>query len=98
MEFSSLEAVKQCVMAGLGLSALPAISVASEVEQSRLLKLPWAGPDLTISAHMVWHKDKWLSPSLSAFLSMAREMLPLANPLVLSTNGEDHAEIGSEKA
>jgi DNA-binding transcriptional LysR family regulator len=75
MEFSSLEAVKQCVMTGLGLSVLPLMAVAPEVEQGRLLKLPWAGPDLTISSHMVWHKDKWLSPSLNAFLTMARAML-----------------------
>ncbi len=77
-EFNSIEAVKQCVMAGLGLTILPAIAVAAELSQGRLLKLPWMGPDLTVVTHMVWHKDKWLSPALDAFLSLTREMLATA--------------------
>jgi DNA-binding transcriptional LysR family regulator len=75
LEFGSIEAVKQCVMTGLGLTVLPAVAVAAELSQGRLLKLPWSGPDLTVATHMLWHKDKWLSPVLSAFLSLAREML-----------------------
>ena len=75
LEFGSIEAVKQCVMTGLGLTVLPGVTVAAELSQGRLLKLPWRGPDLTVVTHMVWHKDKWLSPALSAFLSLSREML-----------------------
>jgi DNA-binding transcriptional LysR family regulator len=75
LEFNSIEAVKQCVMAGLGLTILPAVAVAAELSQGRLLKLPWMGPDLTVVTHVVWHKDKWLSPALDAFLSLTREML-----------------------
>lgn len=86
MEFSSMEAVKQCVMTGLGISILPAIAVASEVEQGRLRTLSWTGPDLTISSHMVWHKNKWLSPSLKAFLELARTLLQAPT---LSPNCQD---------
>jgi len=75
LEFSSIEAVKQCVMTGLGLTILPAVAVSTEIAQGRLCKLPWRGPDLTVVTHIVWHKDKWLSPALEAFLSLAREML-----------------------
>lgn len=75
MEFSNQEAVKQCVMTGLGLTVLPAIVVCNEVAQGRLQKLPWAGPELTIATYLIWHKDKWLSPTLDAFLKMARELL-----------------------
>lgn len=78
MEFNSLEAVKQCIMTGLGLSVMTAVAVAAEVEQGRLVKLPWTGPDLTVATHLIWHKDRWLSPSLSAFLNMARDMLKSA--------------------
>lgn len=79
LEFSSIEAVKQCVMAGLGLTILPEVTVSEEIAQGRLCKLPWRGPDLTVVTHMVWHKDKWLSPALSAFLSLTREMLVTTN-------------------
>lgn len=75
MEFHSSEAVKQCVMTGMGVTVMPTVAVAAEIEQGRLCKLPWKGPDLTISTHMVWHKDKWLSPTLKAFLNLARTML-----------------------
>jgi DNA-binding transcriptional LysR family regulator len=78
LEFGSIEAVKQCVMTGLGLTVLPAVTVTAELSQGRLLKLPWSGPDLTVVTHMVWHKDKWLSPALDAFLSLTREMLMIA--------------------
>ena len=75
LEFGSIEAVKQCVMAGLGVTLLPEVAVSTEVAEARLCKLPWSGPDLTVVTYVVWHKDKWLSPALSAFLSLTQEML-----------------------
>lgn len=75
MELNSLEAVKQCVMAGLGLTVLPVVAAEVEIAAGRLAELPWAGDDLTIASHVVWHKDKWLSPALEAFLEMTREIL-----------------------
>lgn len=78
MEFGSVEAVKQCVMIGLGLTVLPSFAVASEVSQGRLCKLPWAGPELDMVTHVVWHKDKWLSPALNAFLVLTRSLLTTA--------------------
>lgn len=78
MEFSNQEAVRQCVMTGLGMTVMPALAVRSEVEQGRLCQLPWNGPDLTIATRLIWHKDKWLSPALDAFLRMARSMFKTA--------------------
>lgn len=75
LEFDNVEAVKQCVMTGLGVTVLPEMAVAKEVAQEQLIKLPWQGTDLTVATHMIWHKDKWLSPALDAFLTLAREML-----------------------
>jgi DNA-binding transcriptional LysR family regulator len=75
LEFNSIEAVKQCVMAGLGVTLLTAVSVTNEIEVGKLVKLPWGGPDVSVITHLVWHKDKWLSPSLDAFLTLSRELL-----------------------
>jgi DNA-binding transcriptional LysR family regulator len=75
LEFNSIEAVKRCVISGLGVSLLSAVSVSSEISSGQLVKLPWSGPDLSVATHLVWHKDKWISPSLDAFLTLAREML-----------------------
>ncbi len=71
LEFSSVEAIKQCVMVGMGISILPAIATRVEVEQGKLSVLPWTLPDVQVSTQMVWHKEKWLSPALRAFINTA---------------------------
>jgi DNA-binding transcriptional LysR family regulator len=66
MEFGSLESIKQCVKNGLGISLLPRISVQDELHRGELISLEWEGPDIPIQAQMLFHRDKWLSPSLAA--------------------------------
>jgi DNA-binding transcriptional LysR family regulator len=75
LEFSSIEAIKQCVMAGMGIAFLPAIAVKSELAQGRLVALRWSEGDYRLVTQMVWHRDKWLSPALRAFLDLSRAML-----------------------
>lgn len=74
-EFSSVEAIKQCVAAGMGLALLPAIVVARELRQRQFKALHWAGPSLDIASFILWHKDKWVSPAMAAFIEMVREKL-----------------------
>jgi DNA-binding transcriptional LysR family regulator len=69
-EFSSVEAIKECVAAGMGVGLLPAMTVAREIRQSMCKPLAWAGPSLDIVTHLVWHQDKWVSPAMSAFIKM----------------------------
>src|SRR5215831_9891301 len=71
-EFSSVEAIKQCVRVGLGLALLPAIVVARELRQNQFKALHWEGPNLDIATHVVWHKDKWVSPAMAAFLELIK--------------------------
>jgi DNA-binding transcriptional LysR family regulator len=75
VEFTSGEAIKQCVMNGLGIAVLAAVSVAREVEQGRLVALRWDQPDFGLTTQMVRHKDKWPSPALEALYGVARETL-----------------------
>ncbi len=74
-EFWSVEAIKHCVMVGLGVSILPAMSVAVELAQGRLIALPWRDRQLEVVTQVAWHKDKWLSPALRAFLDVTYEVL-----------------------
>ena len=74
MAFHSVEAIKQCVMAGIGISLLPAVAVATEIEQGRLIALPWHGPNLQVVTQLIRHKDKWLSPALRTFLTVLKEI------------------------
>ena len=74
-EFSSVEAIKQCVLAGMGLGMLPAIVVSRELRQHQLKALHWAGTSMDIATHILWHKDKWISPAMAAFMSLVTEKL-----------------------
>jgi DNA-binding transcriptional LysR family regulator len=69
-EFSSVEAMKQCVRIGMGIALLPAIVIAPELRQHQFRALHWAGPSLDIETHALWHKDKWVSPAMAAFLEI----------------------------
>jgi DNA-binding transcriptional LysR family regulator len=75
LEFNSVEAIKQCVINGMGIAVLPAVVAANDIAQGRLVALRWSEPDFQVVTQMCWHKDKWMSPALSAFLTLAREML-----------------------
>lgn len=66
MEFGSLESIKQCVKNGLGISLLPKIVVDEELKRGELVNLPWKGSDIPIQAQMSFHRDKWMSPPLTA--------------------------------
>ncbi len=74
-EFSSVEAIKQCVAASMGLAILPAIVVAGELRRRQFKALHWAGPSLDIATYIVWHKDKWISPAMAAFRDLVRETI-----------------------
>lgn len=75
LEFGSVEAIKQCVMAGLGIAVLPEMAVHEEIAHGRVVALRWSDPAFAVSSFLVWHKDKWQSPALRAFREMVREIL-----------------------
>ncbi len=75
MEFNSIEAIKQCVIKGLGITVIPEIAVKAELDQKTLKKIPWLDEPLETGVLMIRHKDKWISPALQAFLDLSREMM-----------------------
>lgn len=75
LELGSVETTKKCVISGLGISMLPRMTVEQELTTGQLVNLYWNGPDFNIHSQMIHHKDKWLSPSLSAIKQLARELL-----------------------
>jgi DNA-binding transcriptional LysR family regulator len=65
--------MKQCVRVGMGLALLPAIVVSRELRQQAFKALHWGGPSLDIETHVLWHKDKWVSPAMSVFLELLKD-------------------------
>jgi len=75
MEFNSVEAIKRCVMEGVGITMLPEIAVERDMAQGRLAAVNWAEGKLEVATLMIWYKERWLSPALSAFMDVARTVL-----------------------
>lgn len=74
-EFDSVEAIKQCVMANVGIAVLPQIDVQRELDNGSLVALPWDQPDFRVLTLVMRHAEKWVSPAMAAFLDLTREIL-----------------------
>lgn len=73
IELTSNEAVKQSVMAGLGVSIMPEIGIKSELKEKDLHILPVRNLPIVTQWRLVWLKGKKISPVAQAFLSYIRE-------------------------
>lgn len=69
LEFWSLEAIKQCVMADLGISFIPLIAVKNELMEGKLARLNWNDKVERVATQIAYHHKKWKSPVLTEFLS-----------------------------
>ncbi|MCC5468526.1 LysR family transcriptional regulator [Pelosinus baikalensis] len=74
MEFSSVGARKECTICGLGVAILPKISVKDELERGRLVELDWKGPSFGVKTQLIYHREKWLSPTIKAFLELCKSL------------------------
>lgn len=74
-EFDSVEAIKQCVIANVGIAVLPAVTLQRELAQGSLVALPWSQPNFRVQTMVMVHKEKWISPAMKAFLDLTRELL-----------------------
>ncbi|MCW6507773.1 LysR family transcriptional regulator [Lichenifustis flavocetrariae] len=88
MEFDSNESIKQGIMAGLGIAFISAHTVATELEDGRLITLDIAGLPLVQQWFAIRRSDKiLLPPAQKAFDFMAQEAArflpkpPMGRPL-----------------
>lgn len=68
LQLTSNEAVKQSVIAGLGLSIMPLIGLKNELEKGDLKIIPVKKLPLVTNWRLIWLKGKKLSPVASAYL------------------------------
>lgn len=73
MELASNEAVKQAVLAGLGLSIMPLIGIRNELQNGELHILPIKGLPIQTMWRLIWLKGKNHSPVAAAFLDYLRK-------------------------
>lgn len=74
IETGNVQAIKQLTMTGLGITLLPLVAVEEECSQQRLIQLNWKGPSFEILTQVLYHKGKWISAPLKAFIELIHEM------------------------
>jgi DNA-binding transcriptional LysR family regulator len=67
LELTSNEAVKQSVLAGLGISIMPLIGIRHELERKDLQILPVKGLPISTMWSLIWLKEKQLHPVAKAY-------------------------------
>ncbi len=75
LEFNSVEMLKACLKISPGVTMIPEITVRDEIQRGELSILPWDEEPMETAVLMIWHKEKWLSPSLRAFMEVARSVI-----------------------
>ncbi|MDN4865477.1 LysR family transcriptional regulator [Priestia megaterium] len=73
LDFQSIEAIKQCVRSGLGISLVPYFSVKEELMTNKLSGEEVPPDHPVISTFLAYHKDKWLSPAILKMNELIRE-------------------------
>lgn len=74
IETGNVQAIKQLILSGMGITFLPQTAVEEELQQKRLMRLNWMGPEFLIFTQVLYHKTKWMSAALKAFIALMNEM------------------------
>lgn len=68
LEFHSVEAIRRCVEAGLGLALIPRIWIEDSLTDGSLVELEWLAPSFNVTLQMASHPSRWRGPALQAFM------------------------------
>lgn len=71
LELLSVEAMKQCALASMGIAVLPEVVVKRELKQGSLVALDWPKKPMAVCTQVYRHRDKWMSPVMTAFWELA---------------------------
>ncbi len=69
IELTSNEAVKQAILAGLGMSIMPLIGIRNELQNKELQIIPVKGLPINTTWSIIWLHGKKHTPSSTAFLN-----------------------------
>ncbi len=65
---NNTEAIKRAVAADIGIAFISQMAVKDEMESGRLVNVKLNGLPITREFKLIWHKDKYRSPLLNAFI------------------------------
>jgi DNA-binding transcriptional LysR family regulator len=73
IELTSNEAIKQSVLAGIGYSFTPLVSIKNELEKGLLKIVPLKGLPIETNWQIIYQPDKKFSPAAAAYLEFIKE-------------------------
>lgn len=73
IELLSIESIKRCVAANIGVSYLPRFAVEKELESGELIELPFGEHSQTITAMCAHHAGKAVSPAMHTFIQCVED-------------------------
>jgi DNA-binding transcriptional LysR family regulator len=73
MALTSNEAIKQAILAGLGFSIMPLIGLKNQLLDNELKIIPAKGLPVITVWHLIWLREKKLSPIAKAFLEYLKK-------------------------
>jgi DNA-binding transcriptional LysR family regulator len=75
LSFSSMEALKHCVISNLGISLVPQMSVQHFIDNEDVKVIKCEDDPLMFTTQYSYHKDKWLSPIHEYFIERVADAL-----------------------
>jgi DNA-binding transcriptional LysR family regulator len=74
IEMNSIEAIKQTIQAGIGLTVIPEMAIRREVANGAMARVRWQ-EEMETGLLMIHYKDKWRSPAVDAFMETMRRVV-----------------------
>ncbi|MEU9701167.1 LysR family transcriptional regulator [Streptomyces sp. NPDC047981] len=81
LQFGNVESIKRGVSAGLGISVLPAMAVAAEVEAESLTVLDWKAP-FEVYTQLAWRHGRRLTHEMRVFIDGTIRFMEQERPRV----------------
>ena len=82
LEISNTETIVHLVEAGVGISYLPLFSVQNSLINHTIIEAKTDLPTITMDIQMFYHKNKWISPQMEAFIKITKEYFNTNKPVV----------------
>ncbi|HHY27454.1 MAG TPA: LysR family transcriptional regulator [Desulfitobacterium dehalogenans] len=73
LEISNTETIIHLVERGMGISFLPLFSAQTSIEKGKLSQIKTDIPAIYMWSQLFYHKNKWITPQMSAFISVAQD-------------------------
>lgn len=69
LEFDSVDAIRRCVEAGLGVAVIPQPWLAEAMLAGSLVALDWFAPRFEVATQLIWHPARWHGPAIAAVVA-----------------------------